>query len=159
MLLLVAALGVAAGGFWFMDTYLDGENPYGHSPITYRVEGGVEFEETVLEALGFWERGGDGKLGFDVVFMEAVEGTQPDIVIRFEPTRTVTCGVWRVEAAGCGGVVAGKGFATVATAQRTEPIVYDLLVHEVGHAIGRLHTRDADSPMWVQADGRPWWLP
>lgn len=157
LVLVVLAGALVAGGAYVHRVHTGAANPYGDDLVRVRVVDGEGYDGVVRDALGFWET--SGRAAFDVTFEVVEEDERADIEVRFVDVATVPCGVWKTPAAGCGGVVAGRGSAVVATHGRGYDRLVDILAHEVGHALGELHTRDPQDVMYVQADDRPWWIP
>lgn len=162
VVLLLFSIALVALGVHVVGVHTGGISPYGDGGrVTYWVEGGDDRDDEVRRALGYWEQDSRDDLRWDVVFTEADSGEGANLRIVFVDAWTVPCGPGplRTEAAGCGGVAAGRGKATVAVQGRSSDRVTDVLTHEVGHALGRLHSLDPDSVMWSARDERPWWQP
>jgi len=149
---------VLLASFWGYTALGGRGNPYDDSTITLHVTGEDGYDDDALHAaLTYWEQGVE-RVGYPVTFILVDDPRHADIRLTFVDAETVPCGPFRFPAAGCGGILAGKGHATVAVQSSSFGQVITTTTHELGHALGLLHTRDEESVMHARVDGYPWYV-
>lgn len=151
-LVLVLALLVASP-IRASDVELSGAegHPRDRFPLAVHItpSGEASLDAAAKRALGDWNAVSDGTLGL-LVFRGAATDTGADVTVTFHGEAARLMGVTRV--ATTGGVIERPVRITIfpmeARGQTSrETLVYQVVAHELGHALGLAHTRDPQSLM------------
>nr|WP_321497109.1 matrixin family metalloprotease [uncultured Methanolobus sp.] len=146
--------------------------PWDHSPITVYIDDkdvpqhySLTYKEDVMNALTYWENGGNGQLGFQPEF-QVLETDNADILIMWVDNLEKDAG----SANGIAGftrpyIVSGKfervdivleagNYEGYAWRQYGDSSMEDIAAHELGHALGLGHSNDRSDIMYPKYDRR-----
>lgn len=147
-------------------------HPWDHSPITVYIDDldvpehySPSYKEDVLNALAYWEKGGNGQLEYQPEF-QVVEIDNADILIMWVDNLEKDTGA----ASGVAGftrpyVVDGRferadivletgNYQGYAWRQYGDSSMEDIAAHELGHALGLGHSEDRNDIMYPSYDRR-----